>query len=266
MYMKRKKNDSTMRVISLVLMVAMGVIALVIGYATWKGSQFDIRSKASNTERVVREWTFDAGFEGWKSMDFFSTKIEKQSVVLTLPKSLTYTTKDKVCKNGTCNVKTVRHEYHPAFILPQVTKQSVIQFRSPSNTVVLNLAVYSELTGMTERAGTLPLDVVYSIVGDRALHTVTVQVTADGRMGEYRVMLPENLSLKTFDVFKLSFDTMRKSFGARIVIDNIRFIETVPESGCVYRTTKCLVAPCPQVLDCPVPTGKAYLGPPEQSN
>lgn len=62
--MDRPSYDSS-RVISFVLMIAFGLLATVVGYATLRGGAFDLRSRASMDEKRSGSWDFSKNAEGW---------------------------------------------------------------------------------------------------------------------------------------------------------------------------------------------------------
>ena len=65
------KHDSSTRILTFVLTVTFGLVAVVIAYATFKGGSFELRSKAAQEEVVLKQWTFDANAEGWNQKTFF---------------------------------------------------------------------------------------------------------------------------------------------------------------------------------------------------
>lgn len=63
--MARRTNPSTAKVFGLVLTIAFGLIALVVGYAALKGG-LELRSKAAlPPQTIVKAWEFKEDEEGW---------------------------------------------------------------------------------------------------------------------------------------------------------------------------------------------------------
>gem|GEM_PF-2813661 len=118
-----KNQKSSSHVISFVFMIAFAVIMAVIGYATWKGGMFELRSKASNTMGIIKSWTFAKDKEGWLAYDFGKSLVASQDTsgrpkaggIYTLvigPKyQIQKTYKD--CSNNRCKTRKYTYELKP---------------------------------------------------------------------------------------------------------------------------------------------------------
>lgn len=71
-----QRTDSSTRVITFVLMVVFAILSGVVIYAAWKGGSNDIRSRAASEEIILKQWTFDAGSEGWSAKDEGSSYVK----------------------------------------------------------------------------------------------------------------------------------------------------------------------------------------------
>lgn len=108
--MSKKKSS---KVITIVLSIAFGIIALIIGYATFKGGTFELRSRATDVETIIKKWKFETDAEGWSAQQVGKFEVKEGSMVVSIHKVSTYTDVQEVCKGGsrkkeeTCKDKKV---------------------------------------------------------------------------------------------------------------------------------------------------------------
>jgi len=89
------KNSS--RVITFVLMIAFALLAGVIGYATFKGGAFELRSRAAKEEVILKQWTFDSTKEGWVARDLASDTVRAGNYTLVIGKDIAAPCRGQVC-------------------------------------------------------------------------------------------------------------------------------------------------------------------------
>ncbi len=119
-----KKNPS--RVISVVLMVAFALLAVVVGYATVKGGQFELRSKAASEEVMLKQWTFEKNAEGWQAKDVGKSTVSGGNLSLVVGANPEIVTREQSCtgskRRGNYKCRTVSKT---VVLTPRIEQNSV---------------------------------------------------------------------------------------------------------------------------------------------
>ena len=118
--MMAKRTDSSMNVIKLTLAVSFGLLAAVIGYATWKGGFFELRSRATTEVTPIITWSFASGAEGWTARETAPNPgVIDGAYKFTIANNPTYVRREEVCTgNGKkkpikCRERNVTHQMDP---------------------------------------------------------------------------------------------------------------------------------------------------------
>ncbi len=188
--MAKYKPESS-KVISFVLMIAFALFVVVIGYATYKGGSFELRSKAAQEDYVVKRWEFDGAENDW------------------VGSGITLEVKDGMLKTKVTDPNTAKIAVGGAAATLTKGKkkiQLVLAVMSPNGGAYKFHLRYKTRNG-TNWSSWLP-----------------VKGVADGTAQTYSVTLANTLSTIIMDKIELKFSGMPKD--ATVNIDSIRIIST----------------------------------------
>jgi len=230
MYMAKAKKNSS-KVITIVLMVAFGLLALVVGYATLIGGSFELRSKAATEEILLKQWTFDSGAQDWKASDWGKQSVGKGVYSLVIDTKTETRERKEVCTgtkkrgNYKCRQKTVVTQLEPR--LERGAVDTTLLY--PVNRFKMKLSVLAGVGSdpYAKKMRVLPVSfmVQYKLEGKNAFETpVPLKLTADGSMQEVVFEFPKELLRKKITDFKISFVDMKAMANTAIAVDQIQLV------------------------------------------
>lgn len=225
-----KAKNSSVNVITFVLMVAFGLLALVAGYATLVGGSFDLRSKAATEEILLKQWTFDAGASDWKAADWGRQSVGRGVYSLVVDTKTETRSQTKVCTgkeklgNYTCRKRTVVTQLEPR--LERGSVDTVLLY--PVNRFKIKLSVMvGGRDPRTQKTKAIPVSfmVQYKLEGKTSFETpVPLTLIADGAMQDIAFEFPKDFLRRKITDIKLSFVDMKALANTVIAIDEIRLV------------------------------------------
>lgn len=228
-------HGSSSKVITFVLMVTFALLSGVIGYAAYKGGNFELRSKAALSEVPLKQWLFATDTEGWVSGDVESAAVERGKYVVQIRDTAEGTRREEVCTgtqkrgNYKCKNKPVTYTLDPSIANGNINttlRFPLNQLRIRMSVVIPPGTVWKEPSGaMMKRQPRAQIRLVYSIAGRAGNEPPITAMTAfDGESHELLFDFPRDMSLKTIDKMSISFADLRGFAGARILIDEISLL------------------------------------------
>lgn len=193
------KHASSLHVFTFVLTVAVGLVAVVIAYATFKGGSFELRSKAAAEEVVLEKWTFNTEEDNyWEAINFFSSKKEDGLYKLQIFNSV--------------NEPSLKNQFIQTR-LSHITNKLRIQMtvdwsqQDPYKADVFKIAFYEKYVGNTTFS-----------------YAKEFIVIADGKEHEYTTSFSDSTGLKTVSEAMLVFPKTLSSEKIDISIKEIAIV------------------------------------------
>lgn len=227
-----KLSRRSPNVISLVLLITFGLLAAVIGYATIKGGNFELRSKAATKDILLKQWTFDAGSQEWTAGDWGSQSAGKGVYSLVVDTKTERREQKEVCTgskkrgNEKCRNKTVVTPLDPHLLRGSV--DTVLLY--PQNRFGIKLSVTlpaTETSPLAKKPAKTPVtfSVRYKMEGKSTFENpVPLTVNANAGIQDVAFAFPKGMSLKKITDIRISFADIKSRAGAVIVVDDIRLV------------------------------------------
>jgi len=236
-----KKKQDVSKVISFVLMIAFGLLAVIIGYATFKGGSFEFRSKAASEEITLKEWLFEKNTDGWVAKDFGKSFVKNGMYTLVIGPTPSMKTNKGVerllnprIENGSVNTllnyPINRLKISLSIVPQQLASTCVLPppcafLRRPCAYIQEGVA-YCPLSGGGGSDVFEPVvQISFRLEGKKKFeNTVSVPIIADGAVHDISIEIPKAMMLHRVDELVISFSNVRKSAHTRIDIADMRIV------------------------------------------
>lgn len=253
-----KKKDDPSNVISFVFMITFGLIMAVIVYVTFNGGFFALESKAASEDRILKQWTFDIGNEGWNAKDVLSSVVSNGMYLLTL--------------------NTVSRPETPRVIQSRV----LTPLKYPINKFRMRLTVSTPPVRVIPPAGidtknqkiipnppiqqaypfTIKVSVKYQGKPTNDAEQL-ISAVADGKEHEYSFLFPRTVNLKRIDELQVTFVGLKSVSKTIISINDIALIGMKSVSPTVTQVspipTSTYTFPSPVISKYPMGTPVPYI-------
>lgn len=218
------------KAISVTLGILFVFLAGIIGYATFtqnKPGSFELRSKASSDETVIKEYLFNSTAEGWVGTDVDSFGVSNGLLEFTTKPTSSHTTVNHKCGSSTyANIKSrkgkLAADQECKTITNEVSYQPAIEI--PNADVVMPPGQFRRfkmdlLAGSsTASAYTFRYAVSYQTSSQSAYTAPTVhEATADARFQQVAFDFPDSfIGNEVIKKLKISFNGLHTSTPVKI--------------------------------------------------
>jgi len=234
--MARKTRGSSAKVLSLVLGVAFGIVAIVLTIAAFSSGSFELRSRAAQEEIVFKQWQFDHDAEGWVAINSLVSRVtDGYFEAVAQGKNLVVKSQDDI--NIPLRLFGVKKLKFQIAVLPP--DRGIVWAQQQGN-------LRPSPPPITQAPYQFPLEIRYRLKGKKKFEKpISLTATADSTFHEYEMTFPQRGAF-TLAALQFDFSGLSERFGTVVRLDNIRLVGRKP------------IVPTPRPTGWwfPTPTGK----------
>lgn len=219
------KSQHSSKVISLVLAIAFGVIAIAVTYAAFSGGSLELRSRAAQGEVIIERWEFNETTEGWQGRNLLPLEV----------KSFDRSGKEKALTAVIQPRPIPKKDTEPPAVFRERIQTLPVGFKK----LKMRLRVFPA----TKKEEKQPFEfgVQYTLQNKRGEVPPVMKLRgiADGQFKEYELPFSETLPLN-IDKLWILFNSLADKPNSVVQIDWIRVVRTRPVKP----------TPTPSALNC----------------